>query len=93
MATIEPNSFEFQLFWFLTIIILITKALCVAYLLRKIIIRKKETGEIPKDFVFCVFIMLLCLFISRLCYFYYEFYLIRQDRSLSHLYPNIKLIE
>lgn len=72
---LEPNTFEFDLFLVLTIILLIMKLLLSLYIANVIYRRKKETGEFSFDFITGMFILLICLFVSRLLLFYFDFYL------------------
>lgn len=86
---ISPNTFEFNLFLALTIIILIVKLFLALYLLNKVRIRKKETGTLNFDFLVSICILMFCLFISRLLFAIFDFYLTQFDTSKAYLYPNI----
>lgn len=87
--SIEPNSYEFNLFFTLTIVVLAAKLLLALYLAKKILDKKKETGKISFDFIFSVFVMMLCLFISRLFFTYFDFFLTKFDESKYWKMPNI----
>ena len=86
---IKPNSFEFNLFFILTIIVLAAKGLLTLYLGKKVLNKKKETGHFSIDFLFSVMILILCLFISRLFYTYFDFFLTKFDESTYHMFPNV----
>lgn len=86
---IEPNSFEFNLFLTLIIILLIFKLALALYLCREVNRLKKETGEIAFDFLFSILILMLCLFISRILFSIFDFALTQFDTSRAHLEPAI----
>jgi hypothetical protein len=86
---LDPNGFEFQLFFILTLIILGTKLLIFLMLTRKIIKRKREEGKIKLDFVLGAQVLVLCLFISRLFFIYFDFVLTQFDSNLYYLMPNV----
>ncbi len=85
---ISPNTFEFNLFLTLTIIILIVKISLVGYLVKKVLDRKKETGTLRFDFLVSVAVLMFCLFVSRLLFAIYDFSLTQFDTSIAYLYPN-----
>ncbi len=72
---LDPNSFEYQLFFVLNILLLVAKFLLSAYLGKKIYTKTKKEGKFSFDFIFGFFILMVCLFVSRLLYFFYDFYL------------------
>ena len=86
---IIPNSFEFNLFLTLTIIILLVKFSLVIFLGIKINKRKKVNGKLTFDFLFSICILMICLFVSRLLYLIFDFYLTQFDTSKAYLVPAI----
>jgi len=84
MAALDPNSFQYTLFLSLTIILLIVKTLLTLYILRKILEKKKETGQFKIDFVFGMFILFICLIISRVIYIYFDFFLTYFDSEVYY---------
>ncbi|MFX0023722.1 MAG: hypothetical protein ACFE9S_15450 [Candidatus Hermodarchaeota archaeon] len=84
-----PNSFEYNLLYTLTLILMISKFLLTIYLSKRVIEKKKERGKFEINFVFGIFILMLGLLISRLIYFYFDFYLTLYDETLLHLMPNV----
>ncbi len=86
---IEITEFEFNLFFILTIILLIVKGLLSIYLGKKLQKSIKETGKFKLNFISAFFILMVCLFISRLVYFYFDFILTRFDPATYHQLPNI----
>ncbi|TFF98091.1 MAG: hypothetical protein EU541_07320 [Promethearchaeota archaeon] len=72
---LEPNTIEYQVFYILTILLLVAKFSLSIYLGKKIYAKSKREGQFSFDFIFGVFILMVCLFISRLLYFFYDFYL------------------
>ena len=82
MAAIELYSPTWQLFLILTIILIAVKLLLATYIIRKILQKKKETGQFKADFMFGMFILFICLAISRIIYIYFDFYLTRFDSNL-----------
>lgn len=87
--TIEPNSFEFNLLFTLTIILLITKIILSIYLAWEV--RKKFilTKKFSYDFLFSLFVLMLCLLISRLLWAYWDFYFTEFDPNRFYLSPGI----
>ena len=78
---IEPNTFEYNLLFTLTIILLIIKASFSLFLGREVIKQTKTKGHFEVDFLFAVFILMLCLFISRIIGLYLDFFLTYLDES------------
>jgi len=87
--TIAPNTFEFNLLYVLTLILITVKVLLSVFLLRRILIKKKEDGKFTMDFIFSIFILILCAAISRAIYFYYDFYLTQFDPDKLWRIPNV----
>lgn len=85
---VSPGSFEFQLFFILTLLLLVTKGILLLFVGNKLIKKKREGGSISMDFVFGMFILLLSLFISRLFFVYFDFILTEFDSSAYYLFPN-----
>lgn len=86
---LSPNSFEYRLFFILTVIVLITKAVLSIFLAKKILDKKKREGSMKFDFIFSVFILMVGLFISRLLYTYFDFFLTQFDNDLYWRMPNV----
>ena len=86
---LSPNSFEYNLFLTLIIIILCFKLSLAVYLFTRSYKKKKETGKFTFDFLFSMFILMTCLFISRLLYMIFDFYLTQFDTSTAYLQPAI----
>ncbi|MGV9200514.1 MAG: hypothetical protein ACOC4M_17030, partial [Promethearchaeia archaeon] len=87
--SLNPDTFEYRLFFILTVIILITKVVLAIYLGKKIHNKKKREKELKIDFIFSVFILMVCLFISRLLYTYFDFFLTQFDNQKYYIMPNI----
>ncbi len=87
--SLEPNTFEFNLFFILTVILLVAKFLIIIYIGVKIYLRKKETGKITFGFMMSMLILFICLFISRLIYTVWDFFLTEFDPSSFYIMPNI----
>ena len=87
--SLEPNTFEFNLFFILTIILLVAKFLIIVYIGVKIYSRKKETGKMTFGFMTSMFILFICLFISRLIYTMWDFLLTEFDPSRFYIMPNV----
>ena len=85
----DINSFEFNLFYIITIIILVIKAIVMVFLAKKIYDRKKETGKITYGFIASVFVVVLCLFVSRIFFFYFDFYLTKLNPDKYYTYPAV----
>lgn len=86
---LSPNSFEFQLFLTLTVIILVVKLVFIAYLGLKVNAKRKETGGLSLDFLTGIFLLFICLFVSRLFYLFFDFVFTQFDTSTAHLEPAI----
>ena len=86
---LDFNQNELDLFFTLTIILIITKAILATFLGYKIVQRKKQTGEFGFGFVFGVFALMICLLISRIVFIYFDFVLTKFDSSKLHLSPNV----
>lgn len=82
MVALELYSPTWELFLILTLVLIAVKALLALYILKKILAKKKETGQFKVDFVFGMFILFICLLISRIIYIYFDFYLTRFDSDL-----------
>lgn len=89
LMTIQPNSIEFNVLFWITIIVLIVKALLSVFLGYKIYQRKKDTGQFSFGFIFSVLIMMLCLFFSRLLYFQFDFFLTKFNPNEYYQFPNV----
>lgn len=89
MAIITPYSLEYNIFFILTIILLGIKLSSAIYLGKKIVDRKKETGQFSFGFATSVLILISCLFIARIFYFVFDFYLTYFDENTYHLIPNV----
>ena len=85
----EISGFELNLFFILTIILLVVKGTLSIYLGKKIFDRKKESGKWSLDFITAFFILIVCLFVSRLIYMYFDFVLTRFDPDTYYLMPNV----
>ena len=89
MTSILPNTFEYNLFLTLTIILLCVKSILALYLLKEILNRrKKEGGKLRVDFVFAIFVFLLCLIASRIVYIIFDFQLTYFDANTYYKFPN-----
>jgi len=88
---LKQGSFEFNLFFILTIFVLIVKALLTIYLGFESYKRNKQRDEFKVDFMMSVFILMLCLFISRFLYMIFDFYLTAFDPSLYIQTPNLEI--
>lgn len=88
---LEPNTIEYQVFFILTILLLVAKFTLSIYLGSKIYKKTKKEGKFSFDFIFGVFILMVCLFLSRLLYFFYDFYLTEFNPE-NFLKPNALLI-
>ncbi len=71
------------------LIVIATKFALSAYLLKKVLDKKKSGGEFKFDFIFGVFILMICLGISRSLYFYYDFFMTQFDPDKLWRYPNV----
>ena len=89
MVVVEPGTFQYQLFFALTGVILIVKAILAIYLGRRVWQKKKEAGKLVPDFLFGIFIFMISLFISRIFFAYFDFVLTQFDVDRYHLYPNV----
>jgi len=87
--TIQPGTIEYNLFFTLTVILLLFKLALSIYLGKKIINRKKQAEKFSIDFIFSIFFLATCLFISRLLYAYWDFFLTQFDPTKFHLMPSI----
>lgn len=85
---VELNSFEFQLFFGMTLVILLFKLLLAIYLGKNVYDRKKNAGKLKIDFLFSIFILLIFLFISRLFFIYFDFFLTEFNEALYYQFPN-----
>lgn len=85
---VAPGSFEFQLFFILTAILIGTKAVLLLYIGRKLNARKREGETIGSSFVFGIFILILSMFISRIFFTYFDFILTEFDSEKYYLFPN-----
>ncbi len=85
--TIEPDSFEFQLFFVLTVILLIIKLILSIYLAKEIYVKKKKSGQFSFDFLSSMFILILCMFISRLFYVQFDFVFTQFNPEKNHTFP------
>ncbi len=88
MALVEPDSFEFQLFFVMTLAILITKVVLAVYIGRNIYLKKKSKSTIGLDFMYAMFFLLISLFISRIFFSYFDFVLTKFDADTYYIYPN-----
>lgn len=86
---IEPNSFEFNILFVLTIILIVIKLCLSIYLASRIFNKRKKSGTFEVDFLFGIFLIMLGLFVSRLLYFYYDFYLTSFDPEKLFIMPNV----
>ncbi len=87
--TIEPFSYEYNIFLILTIVLLAIK-LCLSIYLGKLVQKRiKEIGSFSPDFIFGFFVFMVCLFVSRLFYMYFDFVLTLFDPNVYYLMPNI----
>jgi hypothetical protein len=75
--TLQPNTFEYNLLFYLTIILIIVKVLLSTYLGIKVLKKRKQEQEI--EFLFAFFILLLSGVISRIIYFYFDFFLTQNN--------------
>ena len=82
-------SFENNLFFVLTLILLGAKLFLFNFLGREVIGNKKRKGKLEFDFLFATFILLGFLFISRLFYMYIDFFLTQNNPELYHLPQNV----
>lgn len=89
IMTLIPYSFEYNLLFTLTILLLISKFLLTIYLGSRVLKKRKERGKFEINFIFGIFILMLGLLISRLIYFYFDFYLTLYDQALLHIFPNV----
>jgi len=89
--TIEPNSFEFQLFFVLTVILLIIKLMISIYLAREIYAKKQKSGHFSLDFLSSLFILIICMFISRVFYIQFDFVFTQFDPEKYHTFPSAQL--
>ncbi len=86
---ILPNSFEYNLFLNLTLILLSVKIILTIYLLIEILRRrKKEGGKLQVDFVFAIFVFMICLIISRVVYMIFDFKLTYFNAETYFKFPN-----
>ena len=85
---VTPGTFEFELFFILTLILIATKVVLLIYVGSKLIARKREGGSIGTEFIFGIFILLLSLLISRLFFIYFDFILTEFDSTQYYLFPN-----
>ena len=88
ILSIEPNSFEFQLFFTLTVFLLIIKLILAVYLAKELYIKKKKTGKLSFDFLLSLFILILCMFVSRLLYIQFDFIYTEFNPDKYHTYPS-----
>ena len=86
--SIEPNSFEFQLFFTLTIILLIIKSMLAIYLAKELYVKKKKTGKLSFDFLFSLFFLIICMFVSRLLYIQFDFIYTKFNPDRYYTYPS-----
>ena len=88
LLQVVAGSFEFYLFFVMTMLIIATKAILLFYVGRKLMAQKRETGSIKLSFSLGIFVLLLCLLISRLIYIYFDFVLTQFDASTYYIPPN-----
>ncbi|MBD3338694.1 MAG: hypothetical protein GF353_06285 [Candidatus Lokiarchaeota archaeon] len=88
---LQPGTFEFQLFFGLTIVLLIFKLLVAALLFLQVLRKTKETGKFSFDFLFSMFILMICLFFSRLIFLFYDYFFTRFNPDTFHKEPNVLL--
>jgi hypothetical protein len=88
LLQVTPGTFEFQLLFIMTMLIIATKAICLIFVGKKLLDKRKEGEAIGLSFVFGIFILLLCLLISRLIYVYFDFILTEFDASRYYKFPN-----
>ena len=86
---IEPNSFEYNLLFTLTVILIITKILISIYLAWEVKKKIKLTEKFSYDFLFGLFVLTVCLLISRLLWAYWDFYFTEFDPNRFYLAPGI----
>ena len=86
---IEPNSFEFNLLFTLTIILIIAKIILTIYLAWEVRKKYMLTKKFSYDFLFGTFVLMLCLLISRLLWAYWDFYFTEFDPNRFYLDPGI----
>ena len=83
------GSFEYNLLYTLTIVLLIAKLILILYLGWEVYHKTKKAGKFSFDFQFSVLIVFVCMFFSRLLFAYYDFYLYRFDPDKLFIWPNI----
>lgn len=88
---IEPNTLEFELLFYLTIVVIIAKVIFSLYLGIRILQKKKRVGEFQFDFMFGLFVLMLTLLISRIMLCYFDFFLTKLNEDTYYLSPNIEV--
>lgn len=86
---LQITELEYNIFFVLTIILIIIKFALSSFLAVKIYKRKKETGKFTYGFVFGVFVFISSMLVSRVLFLYFDFYLTRFNPSTYHEMPNL----
>ena len=86
---IVANTPEYTFLFILGLCVLIVKFTLSIYLGKKVIEKKRESGEFSFDFLFSIFILMVCALISRSIYIYYDFFLTEFTASELYKYPNV----
>ena len=85
---ITPNSVEFYTIFWLTMFVVIVKAVVLIYLEKKIQKKKKE-GSMAVSFIRGISIFILSLLVARIFYIVFDFHYTKFDDTIYYLMPQI----
>ncbi len=83
------TSFQNNVFFILTIILLIGKAILAIYLGKTLYEKRKNLGYLELDFLFGFFVFVVSLFVSRVFYMIFDSFLTQFDPYLQYLPENV----
>ncbi len=86
---LQISDLEFNIFFVLTIILIVVKLVLCLFLGIKIYYQKKEAGIFHFGFIFGVFIFVVSMLISRIMFFYFDFFLTKFDSETYYQMPNL----
>lgn len=88
---LDPNSVEFQIGLWLTILVIILKFSLAAFYLRYISIQQKKEDHPPMGFYWAVFLFLVLMGVARIFYFDFDFILTKYDTTYYLLPENLSI--
>ena len=86
---LQISELEFNIFFVLTIILIVVKLVLCLFLGIKIYYQKKEAGIFYFGFIFGVFIFVFTMLISRIMFFYFDFFLTKFHSQTYYKMPNL----